>query len=79
MVGASDGNDARSAFSNYGACVDVFAPGSSIYSAHTDGDEAYALFSGTSMATPAVAGFVATLLARDSNMSAAHVADRLLN
>merc|ERR1719424_793074 len=75
VVGASDSSDAR--VYNFGACVDVFAPGARIYSAHSQSDAAYAVYSGTSMATPAVAGFAATLLAHDANMSATHVADSI--
>lgn len=54
--------DVVSAFSNYGASVDVHAPGSQIRSAWTTSDKAYRLSSGTSMAAPLVAGAVALYL-----------------
>jgi len=58
-VGATDSTGALSSFSNYGTMVDVAAPGSSIKSAWYTSDTTYNTISGTSMATPAVAGQVA--------------------
>ncbi|HET9596428.1 MAG TPA: S8 family peptidase, partial [Anaeromyxobacteraceae bacterium] len=55
-VGASDANDVRATFSNFGTCVDVFAPGVGITSAWDTSDSATNTISGTSMATPHVAG-----------------------
>ncbi len=60
-VGATDRYDNRASFSNYGSCVDVFAPGDGIKSAYHTGDSATATMSGTSMAAPHVAGVVALL------------------
>jgi subtilisin family serine protease len=58
-VGSTDSANAMSSFSNYGSIVDIAAPGSSIKSAWYTSDSAYNTISGTSMATPAVAGQVA--------------------
>lgn len=55
-VGASDQSDVRASFSNYGSCVDLFAPGVGITSAWAWNDTASFVASGTSMATPHVAG-----------------------
>ena len=62
-VAATTSRDARSSFSNFGACVDVFAPGSSITSAWWNGDTATGSISGTSMAAPHVTGVAALYLA----------------
>jgi len=62
-VGSTTTSDARSSFSNYGSCVDIFAPGSSITSAWIGSDSDINTISGTSMASPHVAGGVALLLA----------------
>ena len=55
-MGATGINDRRAYFSNYGDCVDVFAPGVSIPSAAINGQEFVVLKSGTSMACPHVSG-----------------------
>ena len=61
-VGATTSGDARAPFSNYGSCLDLFAPGSAVASAWHTSDTASAVLSGTSMAAPHVAGQVALLL-----------------
>ena len=58
-VGATGDTDARASFSNYGECLDIFAPGVGVLSAHHTGDTASATLSGTSMASPHTAGVVA--------------------
>jgi hypothetical protein len=61
-IGATTSRDARASYSNFGPCVDMFAPGSGITSAWHTGSGASATLSGTSMAAPHVAGIAARLL-----------------
>jgi subtilisin family serine protease len=58
-VGATDINDNRAAFSNFGPCLDLFAPGVGIVSASSAANNAYVSLSGTSMASPHAAGAAA--------------------
>ena len=58
-VGSTTTSDARSSFSNFGTCLDIFAPGSAILSTWFSSDTATATLSGTSMASPHVAGVAA--------------------
>jgi subtilisin family serine protease/lysophospholipase L1-like esterase len=62
-VGATTSNDARAPYSNYGSCVDLFAPGSDVTSAGYSDDTATAVLSGTSMAAAHVTGAAALALA----------------
>ncbi len=62
-VGATDARDRRANFSNYGSCVDLFAPGTDIVSAYRTSDTATETLSGTSMAAPHVTGAAAMVLA----------------
>jgi len=61
-VGATTSTDARASYSNKGACLDLFAPGSSITSAWITSNSSTNTISGTSMATPHVAGVAALYL-----------------
>jgi subtilisin family serine protease len=61
-VGATDGRDRRASFSNYGGVLDLFAPGVAIKSSVATSDTATAYYSGTSMASPHVAGAAALIL-----------------
>jgi subtilisin family serine protease len=65
-VGASTTADQRTRWSNYGSVVDVYAPGADILSASSSGDSSYVRMSGTSMASPGVAGGVACMLGASS-------------
>ncbi|RIA98388.1 peptidase S8/S53 domain-containing protein [Glomus cerebriforme] len=64
-------------FSNIGTCVDIFAPGRNIQGAGIKNDNDGAVFSGTSQATPHVAGTLALMIAKDGNKSPADLAKDL--
>ncbi|RNF82354.1 S8 family serine peptidase [Montanilutibacter psychrotolerans] len=88
-VGATMSNDRRpdtadwgalpAQGSNYGACLDIFAPGDNITSASRTGSQASTSMSGTSMAAPAVAGAAALYLAVHPLATQAEVAQALIN
>jgi len=82
-VGSTMSTDSRSIHSfwasNWGSCLDLFAPGSNITSAWYTGDTATAVLSGTSMATPHVAGVAALYLQGSPGDSPATVAGAILN
>ncbi|KFY19917.1 hypothetical protein V493_07797, partial [Pseudogymnoascus sp. VKM F-4281 (FW-2241)] len=76
-VGATDSRDARASFSNYGAVLDIFAPGVNILSAWIGSSSATNTISGTSMATPHVAGLAAYLIGLEGLTSPSAVASRI--
>jgi subtilisin family serine protease len=78
-VAASDNTDRRASFSDYGSCVDLFAPGVAITSAFNTSDYATAVYYGTSMAAPHVAGAAALFLEANPGATPAQVVTALLN
>jgi subtilisin family serine protease len=77
-VAATDKTDRRASFSNYGKCVDVFAPGVQVTSATYAGDTGTAVMSGTSMASPHVAGAAALVLGAHPSWTPKQVRDALV-
>jgi subtilisin family serine protease len=82
-VGATDSADARASYSNWGSnwgtCLDLFAPGVSVTSAWNTSDTATTILSGTSMASPHVAGAAALYLSFYPSATPAQVRDALVN
>jgi subtilisin family serine protease len=76
-VNASDINDARASFSNFGTCTDIFGPGVNITAAWNSSDTGTNTISGTSMATPHVAGGAALYRALNPSATAPQVHDAL--
>ncbi|MEM6453927.1 MAG: S8 family serine peptidase [Acidobacteriota bacterium] len=77
-VGSTTSSDTRSSFSNFGTCLDIWAPGSSITSAWHTSNTAINTISGTSMASPHVAGAAALLLDENPSLNAAQVESTLI-
>ena len=77
-VGATDAIDARAAFSNFGPGLDLFAPGVDILSASHTGDAQDAYMSGTSMASPHVAGVAALYLGGHATATPQQVRDAIV-
>lgn len=78
-VGSTTQSDSRSSFSNFGTCLDIFAPGSGILSAYWTSNSATATLSGTSMASPHVAGAAALYKQANPGASAATIRNALVN
>jgi subtilisin family serine protease len=76
-VGATQSNDAKASFSNFGTCVDIFAPGVGITSSWLNNGTN--TISGTSMAAPHVAGAAAVYLGSNPSATAQQVRDALVN
>ncbi|MDM4721644.1 S8 family serine peptidase [Micromonospora sp. WMMA1363] len=78
-VGSTTSSDGRSSFSNYGTCLDIFAPGSSITSAWNSSDTSTNTISGTSMASPHAAGAAALVLGENPSYTPQQVRDYLVD
>ena len=78
-VAASDSLDARASFSNWGSCIDLFAPGVAITSAWYTSNTATASLNGTSMSAPHVAGAAALLLGTNAALSPGQLTSTLLS
>ena len=78
-VGNTNSSDGRNSSSNYGSCLDIFAPGTSIVSASYSSNTGSATMTGTSMASPHTAGAAAVYLGLNPNATPAQVRDALVN
>merc|ERR1719253_1410709 len=78
-VGSTNRSDERSVFSNFGSCVDIWAPGHNILSAWWGSDSEYNVISGTSMACPAVSGVAALYLQGDKSLTPQAIRDKLFS
>ena len=78
-VAATDDTDTRASYSNYGSCVDIFAPGSQINSSWIGSNTATKVLNGTSMATPHVVGVVAEMLQSTPTATPQTISTNLLN
>jgi subtilisin family serine protease len=76
-VGATERTDVRASYSNFGSCIDIFAPGTSITSAWINSATAINTISGTSMASPHVAGVAAALLSANPTFTPADISSML--
>jgi len=76
-VTAVNDQDVKASFSNYGAKIDVSAPGVNIYGPYGDGQ--FAWWSGTSQATPMISGAASLILSIDPTLTVPHVKNTLKN
>ncbi|GAB3402023.1 S8 family peptidase [Flindersiella endophytica] len=78
-TGATSNTDAKPSWSNYGSCLDVFAPGVSVLSSYYTSNTASATLSGTSMASPHVAGVAALVLGANPSYTPAQVSSWIVS
>jgi len=78
-VGAITSVDARAGYSNFGTALDIWAPGDNVLSAYIGSNDATATLSGTSMASPQIAGLAAYLIAMDNLASPADVRAKIVS
>lgn len=78
-VGSTTSSDTMSSFSNYGSCVDIYGPGSNITSASYSSNTGSTSMSGTSMASPHLAGVAALYLAANPNATPSQVTTAIVN
>ena len=76
-VGATNQNDEKASFSNYGNTIDVMAPGVGIYSTLPEGNNTYGNYDGTSMATPLVSGLAALVVSHFPGISSVQVRNKI--
>jgi len=76
-VGATDQNDEKASFSNYGNTIDVMAPGVGIYSTLPEGNNTYGNYNGTSMATPLVSGLAALVVSHFPGISSSQLRSKI--
>lgn len=77
-VGATNENDEKAGFSNYGNWIDVMAPGTNIYSTLPENGNTYGGMQGTSMATPLVSGLAGLILAQNPGLNPTQVKTKIL-
>jgi len=77
-VGATSSGDVRASYSNFGSCVQIFAPGTNIRSSGHQSDNQIAEHSGTSMACPHVTGAAALFLGEDVSLTPAQVTEKIM-
>ena len=78
VVGATDRSELRASYSNYGPCVDLFAPGSDVVAGWSGSSNTYRSSSGTSNAAPIVSGLVALMLEAEPALTQTDVEQRLI-